>query len=62
MLATVQLSILCQVSADTLLPMQLFDLDLADNRLSGTLPSSWAGLTQASHGQASVAMCTCHNE
>lgn len=33
--------------------MQLFDLDLSYNRLSGTLPSSWA-LTQASHGKASL--------
>lgn len=32
--------------------MQLTRLALTGNRLSGTLPSSWAGLHQASHGAA----------
>lgn len=35
--------------ADARLLLQLVRLVLFRNRLDGTLPSSWAGLTQASH-------------
>ena len=42
--------------------MQLAHIDLADNFLSGTLPSSWANLTQVSYAQASVQSGTCHDQ
>ena len=33
--------------------VQMYNIDLADNNLSGTLPGSWAGFNQASQVQLS---------
>ena len=46
--------LMCPVSADTLLPMQLQDVDLSYNELVGTLPESWSNLSNVSLRQTSV--------
>ena len=42
--------------------LQLTSVDLSGNRLSGTLPNSWAKLSQARHAAKLDLMSTCHED